>query len=46
MVDLLSRQTVLVVDDATENIDLLSGILGDDYRIRVATSGEKALKIV
>ncbi len=46
MADLLSKQTILVVDDATENIDILSGVLADDYRIRVATSGEKAIKIV
>ena len=34
-----------MVDDSPENIDLLSEILRDDYRVRVATSGEKALKI-
>ncbi len=42
----LSKQSVLIVDDTPDNIDLLSEVLGDDYRIRVATSGEKALKIV
>lgn len=42
---LLPKQSILVVDDTPENIDLLSDILGTDYRIRVATSGEKALKI-
>lgn len=40
------RQTVLVVDDTPENIDLLSGMLRQDYRVKVATSGEKALSIV
>ncbi|PKO71579.1 MAG: two-component system response regulator [Betaproteobacteria bacterium HGW-Betaproteobacteria-14] len=45
MSTLLSKQSILVVDDTPENIDLLSEILRDDYRIRVATSGEKALQI-
>ena len=46
MLNLLNKRTVLVVDDTSENIDLLSEVLGDSYRIRVATNGEKALKIV
>jgi len=46
MSHLLPKQCILVVDDSPENIDLLSEVLRDDYRIRVATSGEKALKIV
>jgi phosphoserine phosphatase RsbU/P len=37
--------TVLVVDDAPENIDLLGGVLNQDYQIKVALNGEKALKI-
>ncbi len=40
-----SRQTVLVVDDTPDNIDVLDGILGSDYRIKAATSGRIALKI-
>ena len=39
------RQTVLIVDDMPENISILGELLKDDYTIRVATSGEKALKI-
>jgi adenylate cyclase len=39
------RKTILVVDDTPENIQVLSGILGGQYRIRAATSGEKALRI-
>ncbi|MGB4066123.1 MAG: two-component system response regulator [Azonexus sp.] len=46
MSPLLPKQCILVVDDSPENIDLLSELLRDDYRIRIATSGEKALKIV
>ena len=43
---LMNKQTVLVVDDTPENIDVLSEILADEYRIKVANNGEKALKIV
>jgi putative two-component system response regulator len=42
----LSRPTVLVADDSPQNIELLSRLLGQDYRIKVATSGERALKLV
>lgn len=40
-----TRATVLVVDDAPENIDVLSGILRPHYRVRAAIDGEKALAI-
>ncbi len=40
------RPTILVADDSPQNIELLSHILSSEYRIKVATSGEKALKIV
>jgi putative two-component system response regulator len=36
-------KTILIVDDVTENIDVLIGILGNLYRIRIATSGNSAL---
>jgi putative two-component system response regulator len=42
----LRRPTILVADDSPQNIELLSRVLGQEYRIKVATSGEKALKIV
>lgn len=41
----LRRPTILVADDSPQNIELLSRVLGQDYRIKVATSGDKALKI-
>ncbi|MBA4110836.1 MAG: two-component system response regulator [Leptothrix sp. (in: Bacteria)] len=41
----LRRPTILVADDSPQNIELLSRVLGQEYRIKVATSGEKALKI-
>ncbi len=40
------RNTLLVVDDTPENIDVLRGILGTDYTVKVANSGQLALKIV
>lgn len=46
MSNLLPKQSILVVDDIPDNIDLLTEVLAADYHIRVATSGEKALKIV
>ncbi|MFT3857709.1 MAG: response regulator [Aquabacterium sp.] len=39
------RPTILVADDSPQNIELLSRVLGHAYRIKVATSGEKALQI-
>lgn len=36
---------ILIVDDAPENIALLGELLSD-YSLKIATSGEKALKIV
>ena len=46
MIDPKIKQTILVVDDAPENIDVLNGLLNKEYRIKVALNGEKALKIV
>ena len=40
-----TRPSVLVVDDTPENITLMAGLLRDLYRVKVATSGEKALRI-
>lgn len=41
----MKKQTILVVDDAPENIDLLYLVLGSIYNIKVALNGEKALEI-
>jgi len=41
----MPRRTVLVVDDAPENIQVLSAILQPSYKVKAATSGERALKI-
>jgi len=39
------KQTVLVVDDIPDNIDVLSGILRPFYRVKAALNGERALRI-
>ncbi|RQO50609.1 HD-GYP domain-containing protein [Pseudomonas sp. KBW05] len=38
------RPIILIVDDTPENITLINGLLKDIYRMRVAISGERALK--
>jgi putative two-component system response regulator len=40
------RQTILVVDDAPANIDLLVSTLKAEYNVKAATRGERALQIV
>lgn len=37
--------TLLVVDDTPDNIDVLKGIFSEEYNVKVATNGEKALNI-
>jgi putative two-component system response regulator len=39
------RPTVLVVDDATQNLSLMVGLLCDQYEVRVARNGLQALEI-
>lgn len=39
------KPVVLVVDDTLDNITLVNEILKNDYRIKVATNGEKALEV-
>ncbi|MDO6680438.1 two-component system response regulator [Shewanella sp. 10N.286.52.C2] len=41
----MERQTILVVDDTAENIDVLAGVLKSDYQIKIAKNGKLALKI-
>jgi class 3 adenylate cyclase len=42
---LSSRATILVVDDTPDNLSLMSGLLKDKYHVKVASNGEKALRI-
>jgi putative two-component system response regulator len=44
--DFTQKPTVLVVDDTPDNLSLMSGLLKDLYKVKVANSGEKAIKIV
>lgn len=37
--------TVLVVDDTPDNLSLMSSLLIDDYKVKVANNGEKAIRI-
>ncbi|NUN07752.1 MAG: response regulator [Ignavibacteriaceae bacterium] len=41
----LQSKTILIVDDAPENIAILGELLSE-YQLKVATSGEKALEII
>lgn len=41
----LSSATILIVDDAVENLAVLNALLSPLYRVRAASSGEKALRI-
>ncbi|GAM77832.1 hypothetical protein JCM19241_4496 [Vibrio ishigakensis] len=42
----LDKPLLLVADDTPENIDVLAGVLKDDYQIRVATNGTIAFKLL
>ena len=44
--DFAERPTILVVDDTPDNLALMSGLLKDQYKVKVANSGDKALKQV
>jgi putative two-component system response regulator len=44
--DFVTKKTILVVDDTPDNLSLMSGLLKDQYRVKLANSGEKALKAV
>ncbi|OIQ26430.1 two-component system response regulator [uncultured Vibrio sp.] len=39
------KPVILVVDDIPDNIHTLSGILSDQFKIKAATSGKKAIQI-
>jgi phosphoserine phosphatase RsbU/P len=40
------RKLILIVDETPTNVAVVSGLLKDSYRTKVATTGEKALAIV
>lgn len=41
----VERATILVVDDSADNLQLLAGLFEDEYRVKLANNGEKALQI-
>jgi len=43
--DFAAKPTVLIVDDTPENLTLMTGLLKDSYRTKVANNGERGLKI-
>jgi phosphoserine phosphatase RsbU/P len=40
-----SRKLILIVDDTPTNVAVISGLLKDSFRTKIATSGQKALTI-
>lgn len=42
---LLHRPTILVVDDTPDNLALMSALLKTSYAVKIANSGQKALRI-
>jgi putative two-component system response regulator len=42
---ILEKATILAVDDTPDNLSLISGLLKQDYHVRVANGGERAIKI-
>ncbi len=44
--DRADKPTLLVVDDVPDNLDVMVELLGNDYQVKVASSGERALKIL
>jgi putative two-component system response regulator len=41
----IDKPTVLVVDDTPDNLSLMSGLLKDLYKVKIANNGERALKV-
>ena len=39
-------ETILVVDDSVENLQVLTALLRDKYKVKVAKSGAKAIEIL
>ena len=43
--DFSAKREVLAVDDTPDNLSVISGALRDEFTVKVATSGERALQI-
>lgn len=44
--DQYEKAVVLIVDDTPDNIEVLRGVLKEEYKVKVAISGKKALEII
>jgi adenylate cyclase len=44
--DFVEKPTVLIVDDTPDNLALLNGVLKDEYKVKAANGGTKALQIL
>lgn len=42
----IDRSVILVVDDTPQNLQLMSALLGEHYKVQVSISGEKALRLM
>lgn len=42
---IIDKPTILVVDDTPDNLSLMSGLLKDLYKVKIANNGERALKV-
>lgn len=40
-----NKKKILIIDDMPANLELMAGVLKNDYNVQVATSGEKGLKL-
>ncbi len=45
VLDTGEKRTVLVVDDAPENLQILHALLKDEYKVKLANNGEQALVV-
>jgi len=43
--EVAAKPIILVVDDTPDNLSLIAGLFNEFYTVKIANSGEKALKI-
>jgi putative two-component system response regulator len=43
--DFTEKPTILVVDDTPDNLTLMFALLKNRYKVKLANSGEKAIKL-
>ncbi len=42
----MKKATVIIVDDEAINVEVVAGLLGDEYNIKVAFDGEQAIRVI